>query len=615
MSTRDQIRKNLAFCPPLCYGEAKREKMPMPPRTKIICTIGPAVNTFEKILELIEAGMNVARLNFSHGTHEQHLETIANLKRARTLTGKPLAIMLDTKGPEIRVGKIKDGELFLTPGQRWLLVKDPCLGDESKVSITPGTALDGIHKGATILFDDGYISSQVVDITPEGIVVEVDRGGLISSGKGVNVPNVNLHLPAVTDRDIADIRFGCEQDVDLVAASFIRSAEHVLTVKKLLADQGKSNILVIAKIENAEGVKNFDNIVQVADGIMVARGDLGVEVPLSQVPKLQKMMIRKSYLAGKPTITATQMLESMIHSSRPTRAEVSDVANAIYDSTSAVMLSGETAIGHYPIETVRVMTSILYEAEMDFDYRTHFDLHAPMVYNDVPSAVTLATVKTAYSSNARAIFVFSSGGGTVRLLSRLRPDMPIVALTPDEKTYHQLAFNWGVTSVKSRPLKTVEEAFEAASSYALEHKIISYGDLVVLTAGTPFGISGTTNMMVVESIGDVLVRGDKGVGTRTHGNVVIAFSPEEKPPYAVRDQLLIIPRCDESFLPLIHEAAGIILQNSIDDTASEEMLLELAEKLDKPAITRAGAASETLTEGQLVTLDPEKALVYKGVVL
>lgn len=589
--------------------------MPMPPRTKIICTIGPAVNTFEKILELIEAGMNVARLNFSHGTHEQHLETIANLKRAREQTGRPLAIMLDTKGPEIRVGKIRDGELFLTPGQRWLLVKDPCLGDESKVSITPGTALDGIHKGATILFDDGYISSQVIDVTPEGIVVEIDHGGLISSGKGVNVPNVNLHLPAVTDRDIADIRFGCEQDVDLVAASFIRSADHVLTVKKLLADQGKGNILVIAKIENAEGVHNFDNIVQVADGIMVARGDLGVEVPLSQVPKLQKMMIRKSYLAGKPTITATQMLESMIHHSRPTRAEVSDVANAIYDSTSAVMLSGETAIGHYPIETVRVMTSILHEAETDFDYRTHFDLHAPMVYNDVPSAVTLATVKTAYSSNAKAIFVFSSGGGTVRLLSRLRPDMPIVALTPDEKTYHQLAFNWGVTPVKSHPHKTIEEAFEATSRFAIEQKIVSYGDLVILTAGTPFGISGTTNMMVVESIGDVLVRGDRGVGLRTHGNIVIAFSPDEKPPYAVRDQLLIIPRYDESFLPLIHEAAGVILQNSVDDTESEEQLLAQAEKLGKPAITRAGAASDILAEGQLVTLDPEKALVYKGVVL
>ena len=307
------------------------------------------------MIELIEAGMNVARLNFSHGTHDEHLKAIENLKEARKRLKKPLAIMLDTKGPEIRVGSIKNNELMLQPGQKWLLVKENVEGDEQKVTINPGFVLDVVTKGTRILFDDGYILSEVVEVTPEGLVVEISNGGVIKSRKGVNIPNISLNLPAITETDIADIRFGCKNDIDIIAASFVRSADHVLIIKKLLAEEKKSDTLIIAKIENSEGVQNFDSILQVADGIMIARGDLGVEVPLSQVPKLQKMMIRKCYLAGKPAVTATQMLESMIHNPRPTRAEASDVANAIYDSTSAVMLSGETAVGRYPIETVNLM--------------------------------------------------------------------------------------------------------------------------------------------------------------------------------------------------------------------------------------------------------------------
>ena len=321
--------------------------------TKIICTIGPSVNTLQKMIELIEAGMNVARLNFSHGTHSEHLQAIDNLKEARRRLKVPLAIMLDTKGPEIRIGKIKDGQLFLSSGHHWRLVREPVEGDAEKVNITPASVLDQVKEGTVILFDDGYISSHVIEITTDGVLVEIQNGGIIRSGKGVNIPNESLNLPAITETDIADIRFGCKHDIDIVAASFVRSPDHVLTIKKLLAEEKKSDILIVAKIENREGVQNFDSIVQVADGIMIARGDLGVEVPLSQVPKLQKMMIRKCYLAGKPAVTATQMLESMINNPRPTRAEASDVANAIYDSTSAVMLSGETAIGKYPLEAVQ----------------------------------------------------------------------------------------------------------------------------------------------------------------------------------------------------------------------------------------------------------------------
>lgn len=584
-------------------------------KTKIICTIGPSVNTVEKMIELMEAGMNVARLNFSHGTQEEHLRVINFLKEARENQKKPLAIMLDTKGPEIRLGKIQDGQVALLAKQKWRLVKNEIEGDKEKAFIHPGYILDQLEIGTRVLFDDGYISSQVIEKTDDGVVVEIINPGIIRSGKGVNIPNTHLNLPAVTEKDIGDIQFGCQQDIDIIAASFVRSAEHVLAIKRILAEESKHDILVIAKIENGEGVQNFDSIVQAADGIMIARGDLGVEVPLSHVPRLQKMMIRKSYLAGKPVVTATQMLESMINNPRPTRAETSDVANAIYDSTSAVMLSGETAIGRYPIETVNVMRSIIEEAEADFNYRAFFDQHAPIVYHDVPSAVTLATVKTAYSSNAKAIFAFTRGGSTARLLSRLRPKMPIISLTGLMKTYHQLAFNWGVIPFYCSYCHSIREGFDRISTFALENHLASYGDLVVVTAGTPFGISGTTNMMIVESIGDVLVRGHAGYGSRVHGKAVIVLAPEAREPYEVKDQLLVIVKCDESYLLLMKEAAGIILQNHINDIASEKYAKKIALSLGKPILLRADAACRTLNEGQLITLDPEKALVYKGVVV
>lgn len=584
-------------------------------RTKIICTMGPAVNSPAKIRQLMEAGMDVARLNFSHGTHEEHLATINYLKEAREVLKKPLAIMLDTKGPEIRLGQMKDGQATLLTGQKWALVRTDELGDDTKATIRPPEVLDGLEPGTVILFDDGYISSHVIGVHSEGVIVQIDNGGIIRSRKGVNIPNASLNLPAVTEKDIADIQFGCQQDIDIIAASFVRSADHVLIIKKILTDEKKADTLVVAKIENNEGVQNFDAIVQAADGIMIARGDLGVEVPLSQVPRLQKMMIRKSYLAGKPVVTATQMLESMINNPRPTRAETSDVANAIYDSTSAVMLSGETAVGKYPVETVHVMRSIVQEAEDDFNYRAFFDQHAPLVYHDVPSAVTLATVKTAYTSNAKAIFAFTRGGSTARLLSRLRPKMPVIAMTENVKTYHQMAFNWGVIPYKSEPCSSLDEGFKKISDFALERQLVSNGDLVVMTAGTPFGISGTTNMMIVESIGDVLVRGHSGYGRRIHGNVTIVLSPESKQPYAVKDQILVLAKCDESYLPLIREAAAVILQNHINDVTSEKNAKKLALSLDKPVLLRADAACRILKEGQLVTLDPDKALVYKGVVL
>lgn len=576
--------------------------------------MGPAVASLQKIEELIAAGMNVARLNFSHGTHEEHGRIIALLKEARTKLGVPLAIMLDTKGPEIRLGKLKSDHVVLKEGQRLRFVKEKVLGDEIRMTLTPANALDVLKKDMFVLLDNGYIITHVTAVDEAGVEVEVDNGGIIRSTKGVNIPGADVELPPMTDKDVEDIKFGCKEDVEFIAASFVRSAEHVMAIKNLLEQEGKPDISVIAKIENRQGVQNFDSIVQAADGIMVARGDLGVELPLTQVPRLQKMMVRKSFLAAKPSVTATQMLESMMVNPRPTRAEASDVANAIYDSTSAVMLSGETAIGSYPIETVKVMNAIIEESEQDFSYYEFFkQATSRAAFYDVPSSVSQASINTAYSSNAKAIFAFTETGSTARLLSRLRPEMPILAMTPNPKVYNQLALAWGVIPILCANARTVEEARKQVSEYALQKGLVQYGDVVVIIAGTPFGRPGTTNMMIVDSIGDVLVRGNEGLGKRVHGKVALNPSPTSLD-YMVKGKILVINSCDESYLPLLKVAAGVVMQNYADDIESEMYLKGVAQQLGLPVILRAEMASKVLRNEQLVTVDPQQAIVYKGII-
>lgn len=581
-------------------------------RTKIICTIGPAVSSYEKILEMIDAGMNVARLNFSHGTHTDHLKVIENLKKARETRKIPLAIMLDTKGPEIRLGKMKMPEIPVSAGQTVLLVQDEILGDDKSWQITPAIVLETLTPGVTVLFDDGYISSKVVEKSEKGVLVKIQNSGVIKSFKGVNIPGVFLDIPAMTEQDVEDIIFGCKHDVDIIAASFIRSADHVLEIKQLLEEQGKPDTLVIAKIENSLGIQNFDSIIQVADGIMVARGDLGVEMPLKEVPTLQKMMIRKCIQACKPVVTATQMLESMIKNPRPTRAEVSDVANAIYDSTSAVMLSGETAVGQYPIEAISLMRSIVEEAEKSFDYSAFFESQklAADTHN-ISSSVALAAVKTAYSAKASAIFAFTNSGFTSRLISRFRPEIPIIALTPRKKTYNQMAFNWGVFPVDPSVANNVEEAFALCSSFAMKKEIVQHGDLVIVTAGTPFGMSGSTNMMLVESIGAVLLRGMPAAGAKVQGKVTILVSSNDHKRRSAKERIALLSRCDESYLPLLKQAIGIILQNLPEDRESEKQASKIARELGIPLLTCAEGAFHLLREGEQVVLDPEKGIVYK----
>lgn len=575
-------------------------------RTKIVCTIGPAVSSYENICQLIDAGMNVARLNFSHGTHEEHLVTINFLKKARKEKKVPLAIMLDTHGPKIRVGKLPGGALEMKPGDRFKLVEKES-GKADEIPVCPIAVIEAVSDGMKILFDDGYITAKLVG---KG-VVEICNTGILKSGKGVNIPGAQVPLPALTEGDIRDLKFGCEHDIDFIAASFIRSAHHILTLKELLSKEGRSDIRVIAKIESTQGVENFDSIVQVADGIMVARGDLGVEVDLATVPRLQKMMIKKCLQACKPVVTATQMLESMISNPRPTRAEVSDVANAIYDCTSLVMLSGETAVGKYPIETVRQMKQVAQESEEDFNYLEFFQQSSQRGYHDVSSAVSVAAVKTAYSANAKCIFAFTTSGQTARLVSRLRPDIPIIALTPSKKNYHQLAFEWGVVPVLAEGCQNSKEAFAAASKFALESGIISFGDVVVVTAGAPFGKKGTTNMMMVENIGEVLVRGHKGFGPKVSGEVIFVLAPEVYHPDELAGKLVIIPHCDNTFLPLLKRAAGVVLQNYIGDTASEKYVALISKTFEISVMSRADGAMSILKEGDQVTLDPQKALIYR----
>lgn len=581
-------------------------------KTKIICTIGPSVRTYKKILQLIDAGMNVARLNFSHGSPNEHQETIEMLKQARQEKLVPLAIMLDTKGPEIRLGAIKDNYLEVHSQQKILITKEQIIGDVNCISIQPSFVLDSLKVGAQVLFDDGYISTRVIEISKKGVLVEIENNGVIRSHRGVNVPGINIDLPSMTEQDVKDILFGCKWDVDFIAASFIRSAEHVLEIKRLLINQDKPEILVIAKIENSLGIQNFDAILQVADGIMVARGDLGVELPLNQVPRLQKMMIHKCRQAGKPVVTATQMLESMITNPLPTRAEVSDVANAIYDSTSAVMLSGETAAGKYPIQAVQMMKEIAEETERDFNYRQFFANDSGIDFNDTTNSVALASVRTAYSSHAKGIFVFTNSGFSARALSRLRPEIPIIALTPHSKVYHQLALAWGVIPALSLTQKNIQEAFIQISNFALKKEIVQLGDLVVVVAGDPFGISRTTNTMLVETIGDVIVRGQEQKGNSIHGKVLFLHSSHKKKPERFYQSIVVISHCDDSYIPFLQHALGVVLANHPEDVQSETKALAIANKFDIPLITRADQAMTLLKEGQMVTLNPTKGIVYKG---
>ena len=472
-------------------------------KTKIICTLGPAVDSEDMIVALIKGGMNGARFNFSHGSHPEHLERLNRLKAVRDRMGCPVATILDTKGPEIRIRSFESKTIELSAGDAFTLTVDDVTGDASRVSVTYPKLSEEVVPGQEILIDDGLVAMRVREIQGPNILCEVENGGTLSANKSINIPGAHIQLPALTEKDVADIRFGVENDFDFIAASFVRRAADVEAVREVLHDCGGDGVKIIAKIENQEGIDNLDSILAAADGVMVARGDLGVEIPAAKVPSLQKQMIRKGLQAGKPVITATQMLDSMMRNPRPTRAEVSDVANAVYDGTSCVMLSGETAGGKYPIEALAAMLEIVTEAEGSIDYWKRFQKQLVVTAsNNINDAITHTCCLTARDLNATAILAASSSGRTARMICRFRPACPVAALTMHEKTRRQLSICWGVIPFLTGEVNSTDRIFSLSAEVAVKEGLVQPGDTVVITAGVPLGQSGSTNLIKAQVIED-----------------------------------------------------------------------------------------------------------------
>lgn len=469
-------------------------------KTKIVCTLGPATDNEDVLRQMMIEGMDVARCNFSHGTYEDHKKRMDMVKKLRKEVGKPVAILLDTKGPEVRVKDFKEGKVTLEEGQLFTLTADEVEGTKDIVSVTYNRLYEDLEVGMRVLIDDGLIEMNVEKVDKNNIVCRVINGGVVSNHKGVNVPDVDLSMPYISDKDREDILFGIEQDVDFIAASFVQKKEDIMQLRKLLEKNGGEDIRIISKIENAQGVANIDDIIEVSDGIMVARGDMGVEIPYEEVPVIQKKIIKKVYCTGKQVITATQMLESMIKNPRPTRAETTDIANAVYDGTSAIMLSGETAAGAYPVEAVKTMVRIAERTEQDVDYCKLFFQNEKNTHPDVTDAICHATCTTALDLNAKAIVTVTKSGRSARMISRYRPMSDIISCATTEKVCRQLSLAWGVTPLLIKEEKEVFNLFDRAIHAAEKMKLLEKGDLTVITSGVPIGIPGTTNMMKVQIV-------------------------------------------------------------------------------------------------------------------
>lgn len=471
-------------------------------RTKIICTLGPATDNEDVLKKMIKAGMNVARFNFSHGDYESHTKRFNEVVKIRQQLCSPVATLLDTKGPEIRLGDFENPDgVEIKSGDTFVLTTRECLGDSTKAYINYDRLPDDVKRGTTILINDGLISLRVNQVTATEIECTVVDGGLLTNHKGVNVPDTDLNMPYLSQKDMNDLSYGAQMGFDFVAASFCRNATDVTIMRNYLDAIGWKDAKIIAKIENAQGVDNIDEIIKVSDGIMVARGDMGVEVAFEKIPAIQKMIIEKVYRAGKIVVTATQMLESMIENPRPTRAEITDVANAIYDGTSAIMLSGESAVGKHPVEAVETMVRIAQTTEADIDYKQRFDHFYQKAENtDITAAISHATVTTAHDLNAAAIVTVTKSGTTARMISKFRPYTPIVGATTDEKIYRQLVLSWGVIPVLCDEKQNTDELFDHAVEVSERINALKKGDLAVITAGIPLGISGTTNMLKVQVV-------------------------------------------------------------------------------------------------------------------
>lgn len=577
-------------------------------KTKIICTLGPAACDAKTLRDLIRAGMNAARINLSHETHEAHRGRIELLKRAREELGAHIPIILDTKGPEIRTGIMKNGGADLVEGADFVLTTENIEGDEKAAAVSYEGLPREVKKGSRILIDDGLIELVVQSVLETKIYCKVKYGGRLVSRKSVNLPGAAVNMPYMSEGDRRDIIFGIQNGVDFIAASFVRSAYDVLEVRKILEQNGGAGIKIIAKIENSQGVLNIDEIIKVCDGIMIARGDMGVEIPLEELPRIQKVLIKKCYLAGKMATTATQMLESMIRNPRPTRAEVTDVANAIYDGTSSIMLSGETAIGQYPVESVKTMAQISETTENAIDYKKRFSL-TKLDSPTVTKAISHATCMTAHDLGAAAIITVTKSGQTARMVSRFRPLCPIIATAMTSEICRQLQLSWGVYPVLVEERDNTDDLYDHALARAMSTNMIKNGDLVVLTGGVPVGVSGTTNSLKVHLVGNILVQG-VGTGAQSaSANVYVAKSYDDALSGFSEGDILVIKDTADILRPVLGRAAGIICE--AEGLTTHAAIAGMA--LGIPVVTGAKGATESLKTGTMVTIDGARGLVYSGV--
>ncbi|QQD85252.1 pyruvate kinase [Jeotgalicoccus sp. ATCC 8456] len=578
--------------------------------TKIVCTIGPASESEEKLEQIILAGMNVARLNFSHGDHAEHLARIETIRKVAKRLDKTVGILLDTKGPEIRTHSMENGSVELVKGETIEVSMTEVLGNKDRFSVSYEGLIDDVQPGDFILLDDGLVELQVESINKEeGIITTTIRNnGILKNKKGVNVPGVSVNLPGLTEKDKADVKFGIEQGVDFIAASFVRRPQDVLEIRELLETHQGEYIKIIPKIENQEGIENIDEILKISDGIMVARGDLGVEIAPETVPMKQKELIRKCNLVGKPVITATQMLDSMQHNPRCTRAEASDVANAIYDGTDAVMLSGETAAGDYPVEAVQTMAKIAESSEQAQDYKKLLSDRTKSTQTNMVTALGVSVAHTALNLSCKAIVAATESGHTANMIAKYRPHSDIVAVTPYDHVARQLNLVWGVHPIVKVGQKNTDDLLNTSVTATLEKGYANEGDLIIITAGVPAGRAGTTNLMKLHVVGDTLIKA-QGIGTKSAvGEVVTARNFSELEKKDTTDKIVVVQSVDALMTPLLIKAAGLVTIEG--GLTSQGAIVGL--NLELPTIVGATDAFDVLQDKMLVTLDSEQSVVYSG---
>lgn len=579
-------------------------------KTKIVCTIGPASESEEMLEKLMKAGMNVARLNFSHGSHEEHEARIQTIRKVAKKLDLNIGILLDTKGPEIRTHDMKNGAINLERGSEVIVSMSQVEGTEDKFSVTYEDLINDVEEGSYILLDDGLIELQVKEIREDAgeVLCDVLNSGELKNKKGVNLPGVKVNLPGITDKDANDIRFGIEQDIDFIAASFVRRASDVLDIRKLLEEAQNTNISIIPKIENQEGIDNIDDILEVSDGLMVARGDMGVEIPPETVPIVQKDLIRKCNKLGKPVITATQMLDSMQRNPRATRAEASDVANAIYDGTDAVMLSGETAAGSYPEEAVKAMNNIALAAEDAQAYKKLLSDRTKLVETSLVNAIGVSVAHTALNLNVKAIVAATESGNTARTISKYRPKSDIIAVTPRETTARQCTLVWGVYPVVRKGNYTTDELLNNAVATAIETERVEKGDLIIITAGVPTGETGTTNLMKLHLIGEDIVNG-QGIGRGSVcGRTIIVNEAKELEGKDLTNAIIVTSSVDNEMVPYLDQAIGLVTEEG--GLTSPSAIVGLEKGI--PTIVGVENVAEALQNDMLVTVDAAQGKVFEG---